>query len=291
MTTNNKQGVFKSQGLTQAELTEIKALADVCNAYEGLDLKLNWNTLQRRPENETNDFLYYEDGMLVGYLALFSFNSQEGEISGMVYPPARRKGIFTTLFRAAQQECQRRGLPTLLLIVEHVSQSGKAFAEAQGALYRNSEYKMALEEAKSPAPFDNRLLFRLAKPEEAQTLAHITAISFDIPEQEVDWYTASKIQKPTNRHYIATLDEEYVGKIDVTFEEHEVFIIGFGVLPPYRGRGYGRQMLARTIQEILTTGQYQIVLEVATENKNALSLYQSCGFRETSSYDYYTLHV
>ena len=128
MTIENKHGFYSRQGLTAAELAEIKILADICEAYEQLHMKLNWDTLRSRPQDQTNDFLYYEHGTLVGFLAFFSFNSLEGEVSGMVHPEHRRKGIFTQLFTGARVECQRRNIPTLLLIVEHNSQSGQGFA-------------------------------------------------------------------------------------------------------------------------------------------------------------------
>jgi ribosomal protein S18 acetylase RimI-like enzyme len=292
MTDTTKQGLIQKQGLPQAELTEIEALATLCNKYEGLDLKLNWNILRNRPSNATNDFLYYEHGQLIGYLALFSFNPKEAEISGMVHPDYRRRGIFTTLFTAAKEECQRRRVPKLLLIVEQASRSGQAFVAALHSLYDHSEYKMVLEEARLPSTFDEQLHFRQAKAEDAAMLAHITAISFGLEEQEVN-YSTQVLDQSERRYYVATLGntDTYIGKLDVAFNEHEAVIYGFGVLPAYRGRGYGRQILARTIQEVLATGQQRIVLEVAAENRNALSLYQSCGFRETGSYDYYIVGV
>ena len=291
MTIENKHGLYPRQGLTAIELAEIKTLADICEAYEQLHMKLNWDTLRLRPKDQTNDFLYYENGILVGFLAFFSFNSLEGEVSGMVHPEHRRKGIFMQLFTSARVECQRRNIPTLLLIVEHNSQSGQGFAVSLKPGYQHSEYKMELTEAKTLPELDSHLHFRLATPDEVPTLAHITAISFDLPEQDVTWYSQRKLEDTKNRVYIALLDETYIGKIDVSLHEREAYIVGFGVLPLYRGHGYGRQILAQTIREIRATGQNTIVLEVATENKNALSLYQSCGFQEVSSYDYYSLSI
>lgn len=291
MTQSNKQGLYKKQGLSQAELAEIETLAAICETYEHLHMKLNWNTLRSRPKDQTNDFLYYENGVLVGFLAFFSFNSLEGEVSGMVHPEHRRKGIFTQLFTVAREECQRRNIPTLLLIVEHASVSGQGFAGSLKPTYQHSEYKLALTEVKALPERDSHLHFRLAQPDEAPILAHITAVSFDMPEQDVTWYSEHEAEDTKIRVYIATLDETYIGKLDVSFNEREAYIMGFGVLPLYQHRGYGRQILAQTIREIRATGQNSIVLEVATKNKNALSLYQSCGFREVSSYDYYSLSM
>ncbi len=293
MTDNRKHGFSKKQGLTQTEFTEIEALAALCNRYEGLELKLNWNILRNRPSHETNDFLYYDNGQLVGYLALFSFNLKEAEISGMVHPDYRRRGIFTTLLSAARDECRQRRVPKLLLIVEHASHSGQAFAASLHPGYDHTEYRMALEEARIPPSFSTQLHFRRARLEDAPMLAHITAVSFDIDEKEINSYSEQVMDASNRRYYVATLGDSntYIGKIDVSLNKHEAIIYGFGVLPEYRGCGYGRQMLVQTIQDILATGQHHIVLEVATENKNALSLYQSCGFRETGSYDYYSLGV
>jgi len=277
------------QGLTATELSEIEALMALCNAYEKLDLKLNLGTLRMRSQKETSDFLYYEDGRLVGFLPIFSFNPGEAEISGMVHPDYRRRGIFTTLFKAAQAECQRRKVKTLLLIVGHTSRSGQAFVQTLRVHYHHSEYKMELAEVKPLLSVNEHLSFREAKLDEAQILTHITAVSFDLPEEGVDWYSEKALRQPTRRYYVALLGDTYIGKVDVIFDEQSAYIAGVGVLPAYRGRGYGRQILGRTIREILATGQRHIVLEVATNNKNALSLYHSCGFRETGSDDYYSL--
>ena len=81
-----KQGLYRAQGLSQTVLAEIEQLMRVCNAHEGLDLKINLQLLRSRPHDEINDFLYYEQDVLVGFLGLYSFNPHEGEISGMVHP-------------------------------------------------------------------------------------------------------------------------------------------------------------------------------------------------------------
>ena len=67
------------------------------------------------------------------------------------------------------------------------------------------------------------------------------------------------------------------------------YIYGFVVAAEERGRGYGRQILLRTVHDLVAAGQSAISLEVAVDNERALGLYQACGFRETSANDYYTL--
>ena len=294
MTTDNKNGVFKRQGLTERELVEIKTLADVCEAYENLHMKLNWGILRSRPHDQTNDFLYYENNVLVGFLAFFNFNPSEGEASGMVHPERRRRGIFRQLFAAVCAEARSRSVPTLLLIVEHDSASGQGFAASVKPAYHHSEYRMELAGAKPLPPPNPRLHFRLARPDEAPMLEHINAVSFDMDESSGTWYGAENFQNPKKRFYIAVLDETdevYVGKLDVSLGAEEAYIAGVGVLPAYQRRGYGRQMIAQTVHDVLALGQQRIVLEVEANNRNALTLYQSCGFKEVSSFDYYSLSL
>lgn len=291
MPLDQKQGLVKKQRLTQTDLAEIKLLAELCNKHEELNLKLNWSILEEREQDQTNDFFYYEKGMLVGFLPLFSFNSTEVEISGMVHPEYRRRGIFTALYGAARAECQRRGFSKILLIVEAGSSTGQAFASSLPASYDHSEYAMMLEEPRMPAYLEERLHFRSATPDDLLLLAHITARAFDLPEDEGSSYSAARLEQANYGLYVGELDGEVIGKIDVSFSAHGGLLYGFGVLPEYQGRGYGRQILARTIQEMLARGKSEITLEVSVTNKNALSLYQSCGFKETSSYDYRLLFL
>ncbi len=118
------------------------------------------------------------------------------------------------------------------------------------------------------------------------------AVAFDMFEEDAaSFYRAENLEVPDARYYVALLNDVYIGKIDVSLGEHEALIYNFGIVPQYRGRGFGRQMLARTIQELLAIGQQRITLEVEAANKNALGLYQSCGFKESSQYHYYTLDI
>jgi ribosomal protein S18 acetylase RimI-like enzyme len=291
MTEEVKHGLLRRSALTPTELAEIEQLAHICNTCDGLDLKLNWDVLRERATNETNDFLYYEQDRLVGYLPLFAFNSHEAEISGMVHPDYRRQGIFSLLLNVAKGECRRRGLSELLLIVERASESGQTFAASQGARFDHSEYRMALGTFQALPVFTPQLEFRPARPGEGPILAQITAAAFGIDESEIEWYEKNVTAHSGRRFYVALLDGVYIGKLDVSLGKDEALIYGFGVLPAYQHRGYGRQILVRTVQAIQEMGQANIALEVAVENDSALSLYQSCGFYKTSSYDYYRIPV
>ncbi len=89
--------------------------------------------------------------------------------------------------------------------------------------------------------------------------------------------------------FIGTLNETPIGIIKTSVEGDAASIYAFGVLPAYRGRGFGRQILAQTVERLLAEHREPIAIEVETDNCNALGLYESCGFRATTTFGYYEL--
>ena len=54
--------------------------------------------------------------------------------------------------------------------------------------------------------------------------------------------------------------------------------LGMGFLPLYRGRGWGRQLVARTIAAARDVGIERVELEVFATNKRAIAFYEAAGF-------------
>ncbi|MGG1519450.1 GNAT family N-acetyltransferase [Paenibacillus oryzisoli] len=292
-----KQGIHPRAGLSSQELEGVRTLWDTCNEHDGIDIKLNWGTLSSRSPGITNDFLYYENDVIVGFLAIYSFLSTEVEISGMVHPAARRKGIFSALAQAAVAECRRRQVPKLIWINERGSAAGKGFVTQLGAAYAYSEYVMELRDdvqaaSAAAAPAAVAIALRPAVQADAELLVALNAAGFGMPEADAREYVLQTLEGDRERTWIAELGEAQtpIGKIGAMLDpaERRGFIYGFCVAPPFRGQGYGRQILGATIA--LLQGQEQakhVKLEVSVENEGALGLYESCGFRTTSANDYY----
>jgi ribosomal protein S18 acetylase RimI-like enzyme len=64
-------------------------------------------------------------------------------------------------------------------------------------------------------------------------------------------------------------------------------IIGIGVLPPYKGQGLGRTLLARVEKSLVKAGANKLVLQVRVGNDNAIRLYETKGFRKTRRLQHY----
>jgi ribosomal protein S18 acetylase RimI-like enzyme len=291
MPEGTKRGVFAKQSLNDVEFAAIRRLADSCASYEDLDLRLSWNMLQSRASDVVEDFLYYTDDLLVGFLTLVGVGSDEAEATGMVHPEYRRKGVFTALLAAAGEESRRNGTRSLVFVCDRRSAAAKAFLVASGAHYTFSEQKMRLEAPIKRVSLDNHLDFRQATIEDADAIAQIISDDSGMDAAFFRQVVATGIRHRSRRYYVAKLDGQTIGTINVDMIDGDSFIYGFVIRPEYRGRGYGRQMLMRTIDTIVVERPQPVFLEVETDNDVALALYHSFGFTITNTYDYYRVKM
>jgi ribosomal protein S18 acetylase RimI-like enzyme len=298
MPLHKPQSVVAKSILSPAEIAECEQLIAVCNRYEGLHMQLSRELLAERSGKEKDDFLYYQDDMLVGYLSLMNWGIEERELHiGVVHPDYRRQGIFRALFEAAKTECTGRGTRKFALICENTSNSGIACANALGAQYTFSEHEMVLENFHDSMTFDDRLTLSAANSSNIDALVTVQARSFNDSEAFVLLMVAKFLQDPQRHFYLATFGEEGlscrepVGVLRLDESGDEIGIYAFGVLPEYRGRGYGRQILEEIIRKIRARSQKTIKLEVDTRNTVAIKLYLSCGFSIKTTYNYYLVDI
>ncbi len=281
-------GVVARRGLIDPEFLGVGVLAARCNQHEGLNLTFYLEHAESHPAH-ANQFLYYDAAEPVGVLTL-----QPGdpiEVCLAVHPEHRRKGIGQQLLDAAKAECIKRKLSRWYLVCEGPSQSGRAFVDAMGGRYWNSEYRMKFERGKAPLVSTRPGALRLHRADatEIGVLVSLMATSLGRAEDRVRERVLQDLQKPTHRFFIATLQGQPVGSLGVVTPGQYPYIVAFGVLPDLRGRGYGRQMLEEVVSILLAEGTQRILIEVETENEHALSLYRSCGFQEITSFGYYLM--
>jgi ribosomal protein S18 acetylase RimI-like enzyme len=288
-----KNGIIIKYGLTKEDLRDIGNLNDICNDVESLNMKLNWDMLETRPDNIGDDYFYFIEDKVVGYLGMYGIEKTEIEITGMVHPDFRGKGVFTEMFKAARAECVKRGIEKILLISERRILSGSSFAKALDSKYSFSEYRMERENHFAEGSLKHGILLRAAKEEDCELLARIDVAAFGAKEEqgaeEAEAEEVSRKKKNWQSSFIGEYQGTGIGKLRIVNEDGNIGIYGFGVLKELRGRGYGREILSLAIQEILKQSPKKITLEVACENERALNLYKSCGFEVTTIYDYYEI--
>jgi mycothiol synthase len=283
------QGLIASSTLSEAELRQIRTLRDVCNAREGLRLKLN--LLPGDASQPPSRFLYFDRGTLVGYAALDG-GGFEAELCGMVHPMHRRHGIGRELLEAARAACRRDGVERLLLICEEASRSGQAFVATLAATREFAELHQEMATQPGLAPQTPRLIVRQAGDDDADAIAHVVAAAFGGDEQRVRARLTAEMAEPTSRFYVGELGGQVIGSLKVYLDGNDgksAGIYAFGILPAHRQHGYGRELLTATVDQLRREGFGHVYLEVDADNEPAQRLYRSVGFSLTTIYVYYAV--
>jgi ribosomal protein S18 acetylase RimI-like enzyme len=291
VTDSSRHGLYPKTILDAGELAAIRALADLCERHDDLDLRIVWEVLESRSGQRMADFLYYADGRLVGFVMLSGLGDHEAEATGMVHPGFRRRGIFRELVGAARAECDRNGTAELLFVADRRSLAAKGFVESRGAQLEFAEQCMRLD---TPAKVDlppTELAIAKAAVADAAAIATIVAGDAGFDPTNFGQHVAVNILQPNYRYYIARLHGAPVGTANIQILNGDAYIYGFVVSAGYRGRGYGRQILAHLIAAIAAERAQPVFLEVETDNVPALALYRSFGFQVTHTFDYYRIDV
>jgi ribosomal protein S18 acetylase RimI-like enzyme len=102
------------------------------------------------------------------------------------------------------------------------------------------------------------------------------------PLQETTKFVLSNIAQK-NPQFVVLSGGNVVGWCDVLRNtERPVYAhcgtLGIGLLPEFRGRGIGRQLMQTTIDAAWQCGITRIELTVREHNANAIALYRSLGF-------------
>jgi ribosomal protein S18 acetylase RimI-like enzyme len=279
--------VTATRQLSAGELEALAALESRAVSADGGRLKLEWAVLRNRPGHAVRDFLWRENGELLGFLGLYAFGQATVEVAGMVDPAARRRGIATALLEAALPVCREHGGKSVLLVVPGNSEGGKALALSRGARLEHSEHALLLSKAPLVDVDDPRVTLRDAVPGDLDELSALFVDGFGHPLSD-----AGEIERTErSRTFVVELDGQLVGTVRVSRDADRAGVYGFTIAAQMRGRGIGREVLRRVCAEQFATGASAIGLEVAVENDHALGLYTSLGFERVSTEDYYELEL
>ncbi len=316
MKTIQKPWIKLKETIDQEDYDLINELQDKCIHEDQTALKLELdyklgvtseNSKITRIQN-VNEFMYFDGQQMIGYIGIGCFGGAGSalEVNGMVHPEYRRQGIFRTLSELVMAEWKRRNAGSMLLLSDRKSNAGQEFIKGTGAQYKQSEYEMYLKED-SLEPLQRQvygITFRKAINADALEIARQNVIYFNEEFQnlkntpndnEPDSISNEGMILPEEEEkrgmtiYLVEKDQEIIGKVHLQLNANVGGIYGLGVLPEYRGNGFGRAILMIAVERLKEANASQVMLQVAAENSNALSLYKSCGFKETSTMDYYEM--
>ena len=275
----------QAHGLKDAALEAIEDLERRVLASDGGRLKLEWATLRTPPTDDVRALLWSEHDRLLGFLGIYSFGWPTLELTGMVDPQQRRRGIGRSLLEAALPLCNARGCERLLLVVPRVSSPGRELAASLGATHDHSEHALTLSKPPADGADDPALHLREATTADVPTLSRLFLDGFGEAHAGGD---RPLVDRRTSTLMIDRGDET-IGTLAVTRDGACGRVYGFVVASQWRGRGVGREALQRACRELFAAGMDKVELEVEVANDRALGLYTSIGFEPVATEDYYAL--
>ena len=92
--------IVNNSQLTPSQLDDFELLKISCIKYDQ-DLPTLYPALLTEKRSVEGNFLYYRDGVLIGFLAIYFFYKSSCEISLLVAPTFRRQGIGRQLLKQA----------------------------------------------------------------------------------------------------------------------------------------------------------------------------------------------
>jgi ribosomal protein S18 acetylase RimI-like enzyme len=266
--------------LAERELAAVRGLERLVVEHDGGRLKLEPGVLASGPVDAA---LWWVDGRLVGFAALYAFGPPDVEIAGMVAPQVRRQGIGTALLDALLPRAREGGFTRALLVTPATTAAGRAFALSRGAELSHSEHFLVLGLTPYGGPSRRGVRTRQAVEADLPELRRVLGAAFGSEPP------ADSLLRDLPATQVIELDGLPVGTLRLEQDEERVGVYGFAVDPARQGQGIGREVLGRTCRALRAQGVKRITLEVETENANALGLYTSLGFVPEAGEDYWAL--
>jgi mycothiol synthase len=300
MTHSKKPFIILKEFPEKDDYDAVNALQTICCGHDKtslkleLDYKMSAGSHTALPMKQINEFMYHNGQEITGYIGIGSFGGSTPEVNGMVHPDHRHKGIFRQLFGLVLDEARKREVKALLLLCDRKSDPGQAFIKTTGASYAHTEYEMVLtgpSDTLTSGQSSKTLTLRKATNEDAHEIARQNAVYFASDDVQAHLIMPEEEEKRGMTIWIAEDGNQIIGKVHVQLHSGLGGIYGLGVMPEFRSRGFGRLILKMAVQQLQEMNADAITLQVEARNANALNLYQSCGFEETSTMDYYLLKI
>lgn len=269
--------------LTMKQLYDIEQLQKEVEAFDNINLKLNWEMLRERDSDQL-DFLHYENNELVAFIGLYPFGSTV-EVTGMVKPRERRKRYFTQLFEKAMDSSSKIGYKKILLNAPSTAKEAKGFLKKQKAIYSFTEHQMRWKQRPLTIS-SSEFKLRPTERKDLDLRVQLDMIAFDLSEEDA-LASENVISSDQDTDLLMIeVNHKTIGKIQIQIEDNQAWIYGFSILPEYQGQGIGSNVLRYLVKEQSKKG-YSVYLEVETNNSHALGLYRSVGFTVIYAQDYY----
>ena len=232
---------------------------------------------------------------VAGYAILLPLPGLPGlvQLEGSISPQFQRQGGGSFLWRQMLQEVKGTAVQQITHMVSDLERPAARFLQHHHFALEHEEWLMELSDLyPSVVP-------KISSKAELQQVNRQTALnSFPALYKRCfagkPWfqpYTAAEVDadwQPNDQLYYLVANNQEIGFVWLQFPEpKQAEIEPIGIVKEKHGMGYGRYLLTTTLNHLHAQGCEKVSLGVWANNETAVYLYQSAGFRYSSSH--YTL--
>lgn len=268
--------ITKQTSLTEEQKTAMMELANICQEKESISISLY-------PDMEEEEQFFYfltdDSQKLISFLSL-TFYDEECFVHAFTHPNHRRKGYFDLLFDRAYEE--NLG-PSFFFTVDENAKDALAVLKALESVRIETDhflqYRITGEEMMPSS-------ISLFPCHNTDLLVQLHQTCFpDYPEEFSYTFVEEFISEEENGEmepFIIQKNGQNVGLGFCIYQEDQVYLAGFGVLPPYQRQHIAFDTLL-TLARQLSDDYTFLCVQVSDQNEAAFCLYQSFGFKSVNA--------
>ncbi len=274
--------------LNAEQLEQLERLHALCKKTDGSTPNLYTHILNQ-PRAFPASLLHYEQQQLIGFLGAYFFYDDAVEISILVAPLYRRRGIAKQLIHAILPLIQ--SLNYNKLIFSSPAQLNNVWLFAKGFSYMHSEYYMERDDLNPLLDYKPSLTFRTATIDDLSLLCSLDEECF--PDKQSDSLERFEhlIDGREYQIILAFQNNKPIGKAHLRWLPNGATLSDIAILPARQGQGLGTSLITHCINFALSEGKPHLNLDVETHNERALKLYTRLGFLTKNACDYWAIDV
>lgn len=267
--------------LDDGQKARLHQLEDACNAADGTAFEIfTSNAFNVYPAQ--NAFYFCREGnTALGVLNVYADSPDLAELTVLVAPQYRRRGICTALLAAAKEELARYGYRQVRFKTDEAFALAAEMLRRKGFAPDGREYLMVAQPG-AAAP-QSGVTVRLAREADVEVLAALQAEAFGEGLETARRYVRETLTGSRQALYAAEEAGQVVGCTSVDLAGRYAYLYGVCVAAAMRGRGIGKAML----RGVLALQTRRAALHVEAENTAALRLYEGAGFRRQAVMAYW----
>lgn len=264
---------------------EVKAFITQCEVFDQVSSCVQ----------QDSDLNYYKempcwlikkvDDQIVALCSIFAVNTFEAELSTVVAPEYRHRGIGKSLVNAAKHIAKEYGYKQILYVCDDNSVSGRAFIDTFIARHHHTEYTLKYEKRENH-PRATRLLVTKAYERDLDSIIQINVNAFEDDYEVAAQFITSTFASPTRTAYVGQLNYKPICTLMLGNEGGVYSINSVAVLKDFQGQGYAKELIQEVLYGLRNEEQ-AIIIEVDSTNGAAYHLYKKIGFEESQVIAYY----